>query len=183
MSEQASRFWSFSLAVHSDAGPREDCLDLQDQHGIDVNMLLFGAFVGAVHEMITPERDMRAALAAVAPWNESVVSVLRKVRRALKSFAAEQTPVGPTAAVLRTSVKAAELEAERIEQVVLEGWGTARLGRRKRTEPGDAVAANIRNLLAICCAAARPTRMPAQLIAAAIAAVRVEGLKAEKTDH
>src|SRR6202000_1576818 len=49
MTTGESRFWTFSLAVYADPAVQRECLALQDDHGVDVNLLLFCAFVGAVH--------------------------------------------------------------------------------------------------------------------------------------
>ena len=172
MSEPQSRFWSFSLSVYGQTGVQQECLELQDRHGLDVNMLLFCAFVGAVHGAILPERDLTELLAAVGDWHNGVLRALRNARRALKRFAGDRAPIGASAAALRTSVKAAELGAEQIEQAMLEDWSVPRIGDLQRTEPGYAAAANIRTLLAICCGPAPPP-LPEQLIAAAAAAGRV----------
>ena len=40
--------WAFSLAVYGGDGVAEECLDLQERLGLDVNILLFAAFLGAV---------------------------------------------------------------------------------------------------------------------------------------
>ena len=39
-------FWQFSGAVYAHPGVAEACLDLQDRHGLDVNLLLFCAWAG-----------------------------------------------------------------------------------------------------------------------------------------
>ena len=52
------------------------------------------------------------------------------------------------AAQLRTQVKAAELESERIEQMMLERWADARLAAWPRGNFRDAVVANLQALLA-----------------------------------
>jgi uncharacterized protein (TIGR02444 family) len=160
VSKSESLLWSFSLAVYSDDSVQQECLNLQDQYGIDVNVLLFCAYAGVIHGAIMPETALREALDIVAEWNDNVVSGLRMSRRALNPFAIDQMSNGPSvpsAAALRNSVKAAELEAERIEQAT--AWQSG--------EPGAAAAANIRGLFTICCRSGSPPR-PDRLIAAAI---------------
>jgi uncharacterized protein (TIGR02444 family) len=165
-----SQFWAFSLKVYGAPAVQQECLDLQDRYGIDVNMVLFCAFVGAVHGAFLPDDDVRQAAIAVGEWNKNVVSSLREARRGLKPFAAEPPPLGAAAGALRTSVKAAELEAERIEQAIIEAWCAIRLGRWKRMEPAQAVEANIRQLFAACAGLAGQPLMPQRLVAAALAA-------------
>lgn len=170
MGETQPRFWSFSLGVYELCS--KECLELQDRHGIDVNMLLFCAFVGAVHGAIISERDVRDALSLTGAWNANVVRVLRKVRRELKLFAADPSLVQIAAGELRTSVKAAELGAERIEQAMLETFAATRLANWQLAEPASAAAANVRTLLTIC-GDPPPPELPIKLLAAAFAAPKL----------
>ena len=39
-------FWSFSLKVYAAPDVGDECISLQDGYGIDVNLLLFAAFLG-----------------------------------------------------------------------------------------------------------------------------------------
>jgi uncharacterized protein (TIGR02444 family) len=165
VSEQPSRFWAFSLAVYGDAGVQAECLALQDRHGIDVNLLLFCAYVGAVGGAVLPVPALREAEDLVKAWHRDIVRNLRESRRRLKPFAAAASAIADAAAELRGAVKAAELAAERLEQLMLEEWSGARLGAWPRAEPSVAVAANIGALLAVADGAPQPSR----LIAAAIA--------------
>jgi len=143
-----SHFWEFSLTVYGAPGVQEECLHLQERYGVDVNVLLFCAYVGAVHGARLQESDVRAAAAALGDWNQTVVSNLRVARRALKPFATGASASGAAAEALRNLVKTAELEAERIEQKTLEVWSAAHIGTWQRAEPVEAVAANIAVLLA-----------------------------------
>ena len=167
-----SRFWRFSLAVYQGDAVQEECLDLQDRHGIDINMLLFCAFVGAVHGAVISEHDVRDALSKIAVWNANVVRALRQVRRELKLFATDLSPVQVAARELRTSVKAAELGAERIEQAMLETFAVTRLANWQLAEPASAAAANVRTLLTIC-GDPTPPELPIKLLAAALAAPKL----------
>jgi uncharacterized protein (TIGR02444 family) len=54
VSKSESLLWSFSLAVYSDGSVQQECLNLQDQYGIDVNVLLFCAYAGVIHGAIMP---------------------------------------------------------------------------------------------------------------------------------
>ena len=56
--------------------------------------------------------------------------------------------VATAATNLRTHIKAAELDAERIEQTILEQWATTRLAGRPHGNSRDAVLANLQALLA-----------------------------------
>jgi uncharacterized protein (TIGR02444 family) len=173
--EPEGRFWSFSLTTYNKPGVQKESLDLQDEHGIDVNMLLFCAFVGGEHRAVLPEADLKAALEVVADWHKNVVSRLRQVRRALKPLAADQIHVRLPAESLRTAVKTAEVEAERIEQAMLESWIATRIDGWRRAAPEEAVPANIHNLFVICCNSARQPPLPFSLIGAAVAVAPAAG--------
>jgi uncharacterized protein (TIGR02444 family) len=110
---EAADFWQFSLAVYGAPDVAEECLALQDGHGLDVNIALFCCWYGWSGRGRLAAGEIAAAEARVAEWTRSVVVPLRSVRRALKPFAA------PAAATIRTSVKRLELEAEREEQRLL----------------------------------------------------------------
>ena len=130
--------WAFSLAIYGGAGVADECLDLQERLGLDINILLFAAFLGAVEAVRLEVSDIAAANAEVAHWQTEIVLPLRQVRRALKPMSAEG---------LRAQVKAAELEAEKIELAMLWQWSRAELAGRPR---GDrTLAANLHAVLEI----------------------------------
>lgn len=168
--EGQSHFWEFSLTVYGGPGVQEECLLLQDRYGVDINVLLFCAYAGAVHGAVMADHDVRAVVAATDEWNTTIVGSLRKARRALKPFAADASAAGASAAALRTSVKAAELEAERIEQIMLEMWSVSRLEAWPRAQPETAVAANIAAVLAIHGIAVGQPDLTSHLAAAALTA-------------
>jgi len=110
------RFWAFSLAVYARPGVAEACLRLQEARGLDVNLLLHALWCGALgHRIALAER--RRLDEAVAPWHAGAVQPLRAVRRWLKS---QEVLPADAAQGLRAGVKAQELEAERLEQGLLE---------------------------------------------------------------
>src|SRR4051794_34068534 len=111
-----SPFWTFSLAVYGRPGVPAACLTLQDSGGADVNVVLFALFLGRSGCAI--EATTAAAIAGtIEPWRSGIVAVLRTARRALKEPPAPFE--GPAVDHLRKNVKAAELEAERIQQEML----------------------------------------------------------------
>ena len=163
-----SLFWRFSLSVYRVAGVQEECLQLQDSAGVDVNLLLLSAFIGAVHGALPSEQDLRDATATVAEWQNSVVGPLRATRRALKQLTPPAAVSLPQVQDLRADVKSIELEAERIEQLALEAWCQSRLDSWPRAEPDVAVAANVSTLLALYgTRSQRIVLLPERVIAAA----------------
>jgi uncharacterized protein (TIGR02444 family) len=116
----ASPFWSFSLAIYRKPGVAEACLALQDRHGLDVNLLLAALFAGVGGSAL--DEDGWALLeATVGAYHRGVVRPLRAARRALKPLEAVHPIGGPAVATqLRSAVKAAELDAEHLEQLMIE---------------------------------------------------------------
>lgn len=99
-------FWTFSLDVYGRSGVAELCLALQDERGLDVNLLLFGLWLGGQGRTVDAA-EMTGLVDAARPWQEGVVKPLRQARRALKAMASED---------LRKTVAEAELDAEYREQ-------------------------------------------------------------------
>ena len=167
--ESKSSFWTFSLSVYDNPNVQQECLGLQDDYGIDVNLLLFCVFIGAAYGVVLPDPAVREAAEAVRTWQTKVVSVLRAVRMTLKPFATEMSPVASMIATLRAQLKALELEAERIEQSTLERWASERIDSWPRARPADAIVASIRTLFAVSIQRAELPALPKSLIAAALA--------------
>jgi len=114
--DQGSPFWQFSLAFYGRPGVAEACLTLQDQCGVDVNLLLFLIWLGLARRQLSSE-ELRAIETQSRGWAQSVVAPLRAARRALKGGWSFADGVG--AESLRAEIKAIELEAERLEQEAL----------------------------------------------------------------
>lgn len=112
--EDPSPLQSFALAVYGRDGVPAACLALQDELGVDVNVVLFAAFVGAVRGEALAEADVAAARARVGGWHDDVVVALRTVRRRLKGYPAPASGVA-AAAELRSKLQGLEIEGELIE--------------------------------------------------------------------
>ena len=142
-----SPFWNFSIAVYGASAVQDECLNLQDQFGLDVNLILLCAFLGAVHGVTLTSGDIASARQEVDQWNEQIVRPLRAARRHLKTINLQDADAA-SAADLRRQVKTAELESERIEQILLERWADTRLATWPRGKLREAVVANLQTLLA-----------------------------------
>lgn len=115
--ECESEFWRFSLKFYGQPGVPALCIALQDNYGIDANLLFYLIFLGFNGRRLTPV-EVRPIDDSVRDWRENVVQPLRAVRRGLKTGIA---PVEqPAAEALRSAVKRAELQAERLQQEALE---------------------------------------------------------------
>jgi len=111
--------WPFSLRVYHIPGVADACLALQERRRVDVNILLWCCWRAVMGGGVCSADELREAVCITATWQEEIVAGLRSVRRALKPRASAD----PDVAALRDEVKRLELEAERLEQQVLERLG------------------------------------------------------------
>jgi uncharacterized protein (TIGR02444 family) len=109
--------WSFSVAVYGRDGVAAACLSLQERRGADVNLLLYCCWLGAEGCRTLDANGLERASAEVEGWHREVVCGLRAVRKRLK--ANPEPASGEQAVRLRRSIGAVELEAERVEQILL----------------------------------------------------------------
>ena len=111
--ESKSPFWRFSVKFYAEPGVAQACIDLQDQAGVDVNILFFLLWNATQGRALgnTEVADLERSIGA---WREMAVVPLRNVRRALKSPPPVMAP--DAAEGFRTRIKAVELEAERLQQ-------------------------------------------------------------------
>jgi uncharacterized protein (TIGR02444 family) len=164
--QDRSSFWTFSLAVYGNVAVQRECLDLQDRHGLNVNLLLFCAFIGAVHGAVLLEADVQLAFNVVHDWHAQVVNSLHTARRALKSLSNDASAVDFH--LFYNGVKERELEAERLEQTMLEAWSVSHLHAWSRTLPSAAIEKNIATLFEFCAERLERHKLPSNLIAEAL---------------
>src|SRR5215472_7596445 len=86
--EMDSPLWHFSLAVYRGAGVKEECLNVQERFGVDVNLLMLCGYVGAVEGAVLSTSDVADSLDATGAWHANAVKSLRQVRRTLKPWGA-----------------------------------------------------------------------------------------------
>lgn len=106
-------FKRFALQLYRRAGVADACLDLQNRHNLDVNVVLFAAFVGAARRQTLTIDDLDLARRRVDAWHHEVVRPLRAVRQRLKT-GPSPAPNEATGGV-RRKLAQLEIEAEMIE--------------------------------------------------------------------
>jgi len=134
-----SPFWRFSLRFYRDPAVAAACIELQDEAGVDVNVLMFLLWNATLNRTLPP-----AAIAdldrAIGAWRDAAVIPLRALRRALK---APPPVVAPGAAeAFRTRVKGVELEAERLQQQTMYELAPS-LPFAPAASPAEAAGANV----------------------------------------
>lgn len=149
---------AYAAALYGRPGVTEACLELQDRHGADVNLLLAACWLAARGVRLDPDAAERLRELAAA-WRENVVAPLRQVRRALRPLATDLggSAAGSRAARLRAEVAAVELEAERLVEGLLE----AAAAPLRCGPPGgrEVASANLVLLVGAAVAGAEPTRI------------------------
>jgi uncharacterized protein (TIGR02444 family) len=119
-SPQGTPFWQFSLAFYRQPEVAAACIRLQDEAGVDVNLLFFLLWNASQKRRLSAV-DVVAIDRAVADWRQTVVIPLRDLRRALKT--APASIEASAAELFRAKVKGLELESERLEQEALYDLG------------------------------------------------------------
>lgn len=100
--------WDWALSAYARPNVAAVCLALQDGHGQNVPLLLAAAWAAAEGRTL----DLDRAVALTRAWEADVVAPLRAARRGLKI---SRNPIPDTGReALRETVKAVELEAERL---------------------------------------------------------------------
>lgn len=162
-------FRDFSIAVYTAPGVEEECLSLQDDHGVDVNILLFCAYAAVVAQVLLSGQDLTNIDQEVAGLQDGVIAPLRTCRRAMKQGIAVLPPEqAANAQLLRDHVKDIELAAEYLEQDGLVAWLTAsERTRMSLVAPKD----NIDLLLGRHRGADREPPYPDNLVRAALSCV------------
>jgi uncharacterized protein (TIGR02444 family) len=131
-----SPFWRFSLGFYRRAGVAQACIALQDESGVDVNLLLFLLWCAREGRQLSAVQVAELDRAC-APWRSAAVIPLRAIRRGLKVLPALIEP--GTAELYRGRIKAVELEAERLQQEALyRRFAAAPLGDHAASAAGAA---------------------------------------------
>jgi uncharacterized protein (TIGR02444 family) len=105
--------WSFLLAIYAEPDVASTCLRLQDEAQVDVVMLLTVAFFVARKGRAITKSEIEEMIAICRDWREQIVLPLRGIRIRLKSGPAPAPSSASEA--LRSQIKAAELQSERLQ--------------------------------------------------------------------
>src|SRR6266700_7872151 len=144
---QGSPFWRFSLRLYRAPGVGAACITLQEEAGVDVNLLLFLLWQATQRRALTAA-DIKALDGTIGGWRDTAVIPLRNLRRALKSSPGLVEP--NTAEAFRTRIKAVELEAERLQQEAMYGLVRDSLLGAAAPSAADAARANVAAYGGIC---------------------------------
>jgi uncharacterized protein (TIGR02444 family) len=102
--------WDYSLKIYRLEEVASLCLALQDTFDMDVNLLLYAAWLAHLQRSLSDDH-LVALDARVSEWREQVVKPVRGLRRELRAYA--------SAASVRDELKSLELRAEREQQEMM----------------------------------------------------------------
>lgn len=100
-------FWTYSLAVYRRKEVAQCCLALQDDAGVDVNLLLYAGWLAGQGQRLD-SYHLEQVASAVADWQKQVVKPLRDLRRHLRTVAGAE--------LFWEALKEQELSAEQHQQ-------------------------------------------------------------------
>ena len=109
----AEGLWRFSLMVYARPGVAGALIGLQDRSGHNVNLMLFGLWLGLCEATRLDAAGLARAKTAIGRIVRDVVAPLRQLRRALRA------DPDPDIHALRQRVLALEIAAERRAQARL----------------------------------------------------------------
>ena len=112
MSEPQPPIWDFVLGYYRQQGVSEGAITLQDQLGLDVNMVLFLMWLSGSKRVLA-QADIKTVIDTSKDWQHQVVVPIRAVRRLLK----ENAPLVEQEAALayRKKIQALEIEGEQLQ--------------------------------------------------------------------
>lgn len=119
-----NQFWNYAVGLYRRPGVEAACLELQQRHDLDVNVVLLCCWLAS--RGVAPDEATLGRIAASAEsWQDAFVRPLRAVRSRLKADLADLRPGSiparwpELASGLRGRVLDVEIDGERLEQLLL----------------------------------------------------------------
>lgn len=106
----SNEFWEYSLSTYEVDGVAHAALAVQDEMGLDINLILYASWLASRGLKLT-NSHLAGLNAHIGRWQREVVIPLRAVRRELRGIA--------DADLLRDAVKAIELDSEKHQQLMM----------------------------------------------------------------
>ena len=113
MEPEAEALWRFSAGFYALPTVAAALIALQDREGLDVNLMLFGLWIGVSRSRRLSDAELKLADRTVAGVRTDVVQPLRALRRRLRHHADADVQR------LREGVMALELAGEKLVQTRL----------------------------------------------------------------
>ena len=111
-------FWTFTLGIYAERRVQSALIHLQDDRDADVNLLLYALWSASIGLPPLESDRIRLLARLVRQWRVTAIEPLRAIRNALGDGIAEAPR--DDVRTLRSGVLKLEIEAERIEQAIIE---------------------------------------------------------------
>lgn len=118
----ADSLWDFSLSLYANRELADACLHLQDQQGVNVNLILWCAWLEYLGVYLE-DAHLQEAHHHVDAWDQHYVIPLRQLRRRMKAeFGTADANIEAVRASIQQAELAAEKELQRRLQQISYGW-------------------------------------------------------------
>lgn len=134
-----SEFWNYSLQAWGLPGVESACLELQDTHAMDVNLLLYCCWAGSQQRALS-EPDLVHLLETAGQW-QTIITPLRQSRRALKLPSLAMPPEMIEQSLEK--IREIELSAEHMAQIALESSLTGNTWEKSLQSRAETSLANL----------------------------------------
>lgn len=112
--------WDFACRVYQKNGVADACIQLQDQHNINIPLLLFCCWAGQGYTALSPQ-EIQTLKQFSENYSQQTTQPLRQIRREMKQGYNSEWPITQADwEALRGQVKKLELETERVLIISLE---------------------------------------------------------------
>jgi uncharacterized protein (TIGR02444 family) len=119
---QLDSLWDFSLALYGQPGVADTCLRLQDEQGINVNLLLWCVWLEC-KGLALDDAHLHEAQRRIRGWDQHYVVPLRHLRRRMKAeFGTQDAAVETVCQHIQQAELAAERELQMRLQRVTQQW-------------------------------------------------------------
>lgn len=108
-----SPFCSFSFKVYQHPVVEENLIALQNERGLNVNVLLFCVWYALTDQGRLTRSELKKIVMSIQTWHEGIVLPLRRLRKKLKSNPSS------LAAEIRRAILNEEIFSEKIEQLIM----------------------------------------------------------------
>lgn len=179
MDDDSGPVTHFALELYGTGGVPTACLTLQDRVGVNVNLVLYAAFVGAARAQVLTDAQLDTALALIGEWHREVVRPLRSVRRRLKT-GPSPAPT-PATMKLRRELQRLEIEAELVELAELDTLAAALDGPHAAGDAAARATAAITVVVAPRSADDAPAELGADIVDAIAVIARAAALANGRT--
>jgi uncharacterized protein (TIGR02444 family) len=149
--EPMENFWDYSVRFYGLPQVSRNCLRLQDEFGFDVNLLLFACWHGHTHGKFSADLLHEARILSQL-WSSNLVQPLRQTRRWMKSPVEIEAQLETNESTrnsfnaLREQIKTVELEAEKLQENILESLVSTKSRDLTPEQKRAATTANVRRL-------------------------------------